>query len=207
MPKAVAVYARISQDRGGEGLGVQRQLIDCRAEAKRRGWDVAEEYVDDDISAYSGKLRPAYRQMLDHIRDGTRDGVIVWHLDRLHRRPIELEEFVQTCTKAGLTNVVTLHGDFNLGSGDGLLVARLLSAVAANESDSKRRRGRRKALEVAQAGKPHMGGPRAFGYRSDKVTVEPAEGTALLAVAERALAGESLPSLCRWLVENDVRTV
>jgi DNA invertase Pin-like site-specific DNA recombinase len=207
MPKAVAVYARISQDRGGEGLGVQRQLIDCRAEAKRRGWDVAEEYVDDDISAYSGKLRPAYRQMLDHIRDGTRDGVIVWHLDRLHRRPIELEEFVQTCTKAGLTNVVTLHGDFNLGSGDGLLVARLLSAVAANESDSKRRRGRRKALEVAEAGKPHMGGPRAFGYLSDKVTVEPTESSALLAVAERALAGESLTSLSRWLAENDVRTV
>ena len=23
---------------------------------------------------------------------------MVWHLDRLHRRPIELEEFVQVCT-------------------------------------------------------------------------------------------------------------
>jgi len=58
---------------------------------------------------------------------------------------------------------VTLHGDFNLGSGDGLLVARLLSAVAANESDSKRRRGRRKSLEIAEAGMPHRGGSRAFG--------------------------------------------
>ena len=45
---AVAVYARISQDRDGGRLGVKRQLDDCRAEAARRGWKVAEEYVDDD---------------------------------------------------------------------------------------------------------------------------------------------------------------
>jgi site-specific DNA recombinase len=55
---AVAIYARISQDRAGEGLGVKRQLKDRRAEAERRGWTVFEEYIDDDISAYSGKDRP-----------------------------------------------------------------------------------------------------------------------------------------------------
>ncbi|SRR6266540_4138240 len=164
MPMAVGIYARISQDREGDGLGVARQLEDCREEAARRGWPVAEEYVDDDVSAYSGKPRPAYRRMLADLSERRINAVIVWHLDRLHRRPIELEEFVQTCSAAGVINVVTLHGDFNLGSGDGLPVARLLSAVAANESDAKRRRGKRKALEVAQAGKPHMGGSRPFGY-------------------------------------------
>lgn len=56
----VAVYARISQDRSGDELGVTRQLEDCRAEAERRGWTVAEEYVDDDVSAFSGRKRPAY---------------------------------------------------------------------------------------------------------------------------------------------------
>src|SRR5450759_1162895 len=121
MPSAAAIYPRISQDREGDGLGVTRQLTDCRQEAERRGWVVAEEYVDDDVSAYSDKPRPAYRRMLADLRDGQRDAVLVWHLDRLHRRPIELEEFVQTCTAAAVTDVVTLHGDFNLGSGDGLL--------------------------------------------------------------------------------------
>lgn len=114
-------------------LGLVGKLADCRAEAHRRGWVVAEEYVDDDVSAYSGRPRPAYRRLLEDLQHGERDGVMVWHLDRLHRRPIELEEFVQVCTAAGVNDVVTLHGDFNLGSGDGLLVARLLSAVAANE--------------------------------------------------------------------------
>jgi site-specific DNA recombinase len=77
MPKAAAIYARISQDRTGEALGTRRQVADCQAEAERRGWPVAEVYVDDDISAYSGKHRPAYARMLDDIRDGRIDAVIV----------------------------------------------------------------------------------------------------------------------------------
>ena len=32
MPNAAVIYARISQDRAGEGLGVKRQLTDCRSE-------------------------------------------------------------------------------------------------------------------------------------------------------------------------------
>ena len=207
MPTASAIYARISQDRDGDGLGVTRQLEDCRAEAQRRGWAVAEEYVDDDVSAYSGKARPAYRRLLDDIRDGRRDAVIVWHLDRLHRRPIELEEFVQTCATAGLTDVVTLHGDVNLGNGDGLLVARLLAAVAANESDIKSRRIKRASLQRARQGKPNGGGYRPFGYEQDRMTVRPNEARVIAALAERALAGESLTSLCRWLVEEEVPTV
>src|SRR6478609_3963627 len=100
MPNAAVIYARISQDRAGEGLGVKRQLADCRAEAKRRGWPVVAEFVDDDISAYSGKNRPQYRAMLEAIRDRQADAVLVYHVDRLHRRPIELEEFVNACTEA-----------------------------------------------------------------------------------------------------------
>jgi len=204
---AVAVYARISQDRSGEELGVRRQLDDCRAEAVRRGWVVAEEYVDDDVSAYSGKKRPAYERMLTDLAEGRRDGVIVWHMDRLHRRPAELERFVDTCTAAGVRDVVTLSGDIDLAKGDGLLMARLLAAVAANESDSKRRRGARKALEIAQTGRPLMGGPRPFGFQEDRVSHHPAEAQVIRELAARALAGETLTSMATWLQATGVKTV
>ncbi|HYZ02002.1 MAG TPA: recombinase family protein, partial [Candidatus Binatia bacterium] len=56
------IYTRISMDRVGGGLGVERQEQDCRELCGRRGWEVAETYRDNDISAYSGKKRPAYRR-------------------------------------------------------------------------------------------------------------------------------------------------
>lgn len=204
---AVAIYARISQDRTGDELGVKRQLADCRAEAERRGWTVAREYVDDDISAFSGKTRPEYEQMLADITAGRCDGVIVWHMDRLHRRPVELERFVEICTRAGVKDVVTLSGDVDLVNGDGLLMARLLAAVAANESDAKRRRGARKALEIAQSGKPMMGGSRPFGFEDDRITHHPAEAPVIRELARRALAGETLYSLSLWLEEKHIKTV
>ncbi|MBT9255865.1 recombinase family protein [Phycicoccus sp. MAQZ13P-2] len=207
MPATPAIYARISQDRGGEGLGTQRQLADCRAEAERRGWPAPVEYVDDDTSAYSGKVRPQYRAMLDAIRAGDVDAVVVWHMDRLHRRPIELEEFADTCTRAGVKDVVTLHGEFDLGSGDGLLVARLMAAVAANESDAKSRRTKRKQRELAERGLPSGGGMRPFGFTPDRLHLDEAEAATIRTLASRLLAGEPLVSLVRWLQDSDIHTV
>jgi DNA invertase Pin-like site-specific DNA recombinase len=78
---------------------VQRQVEDCRKLASERGWVVAEEYVDNDVSAYSGKRRPSYQRMLADMAAGERDAVIVYNLDRLHRQPAELEDFVTLCER------------------------------------------------------------------------------------------------------------
>src|SRR4051794_24337912 len=71
--RAAAVYARISSDTEGRALGVTRQLEECRRLADQLGWSIAQEYVDNDLSAYSGKQRPGYRQMLADLADGLRD--------------------------------------------------------------------------------------------------------------------------------------
>lgn len=186
---------------------MQRQLADCRALADRLGWVVGEEYVDNDLSAYSGKRRPAYERMLDDLRSGVRDAVVVYHVDRLTRRPIELEFFLQAVEAGRVRHVRFVAGaDVNIADGDGLMVLRLMSAVAANESASKSRRVKRKMEEVASAGRPH-GGVRPFGYEADRVTVRPAEADIVRTIVARFLAGESLRSLAVWLNENEVATV
>ena len=104
---SAAVYARISSDQTGEGLGVQRQLEDCRRLATERGWIIGEEYIDNDISAYRGKTRPEYARMLEDIEAGRRDAVIAYHQDRLTRRPMEWEQFVDLCYRAGVQQLAT----------------------------------------------------------------------------------------------------
>lgn len=207
MTKAAAIYARISSDRLGDQAGVTRQIADCEAEAERRGWTVAQVYVDDDISAYSGKYRPEYQRLIADVTDGLRDAVLVWHLDRLTRQPKELEEFVEVCERAGMTSLATVQGDVDLGTGDGLLIARIMGAVAANESAAKSRRVKRKMEENAKQGRPHGGAYRPFGFREDKVTIDPAEAAVVRDLGQRFLAGESLTSLVRWLEEVEQPTV
>ena len=195
MLQAAAIYARISSDPTGTELGVTRQLEDCRKLAAQHDLRVVDEYVDDDRSAWSGKVRPAYRRMLDDIRAGSVGTVLIWHADRLHRQPRELEEYIEVCEPRGVPTFACVSGTIDLSNPDGRLIARMLGAVAAHESDSRSRRIARKHQELAQAGKLAGGGSRPFGYRSDRRTVEPIEAAAVREAVARVLAGDSLRSI------------
>ena len=81
------------------------------------GWPVGAEYVDNDVSAFSGKPRREYARMLADLESGARDAVIVYNLDRLHRRPAEFEEFVALCERVGVSQVATVTADIDLGKG------------------------------------------------------------------------------------------
>lgn len=205
-PRAAGIYCRISYDPDDTALGVARQEKDCRALAERKGWAVAEVYVDNDQSAWSGKIRPAYSRLLDDIKANTIDAVVVWHLDRLHRHPRELEEFFTHCDAAGLRDLASVTGDVDLGTDDGRFMARILGAVAKKESDDKSRRQRRKAQEMADAGRPAAGGYRPFGYELD-MTVRPDEAALLREATTRVLAGEPLNAVVRDWTAREIPTV
>jgi site-specific DNA recombinase len=207
MAGAAAVYCRISDDREGRALGVQRQEDDCRGLARARGWDVAEVYLDNDFSAFSRKLRPAFRRMLDDLREGHRDGLVFYHLDRLVRSNRELEDVVDVCELAGVTDAISLSGDFDLTTPDGRYRARIDAAHAARESDDKSRRIRRKHLELAEGGKVSGGGTRPYGYTDDRRHVKASEAKVIRECVRRAMAGESLRSVCQSLNDRGITTV
>jgi DNA invertase Pin-like site-specific DNA recombinase len=200
------VYARISSDREADGLGVARQIADCERLAERKGWRVAGLYVDDDVSAWSGKRRPEYARMLADLELGTISGLLVYDLDRLHRQPSELESFIDLCQRLGLTNVASVSGDIDLTTAEGQFQARILGAVAKKESDDKSRRIRRKHLEIAAEGRVSGGGSRPYGYEADKVTIRPAEAAVVAECAQRLLAGEPVRSIAQRLNEQGVPT-
>jgi site-specific DNA recombinase len=193
--KAAGIYARISNDPEGDRLGVDRQVADCRAEAGRRGWPVAGEYIDDDKSAWSGKTRPEFRRLFDDIEGHRLDAVLFWHPDRLTRRPIEMEEFIDVCRRAKLEDIAWIGGQLAGRDDDGLLLLRILGAVASDASAKTSKRIRRKNDDRALAGLPTGGGFRPFGYRDDRVTVEPLEAALIKDAAARVIAGDSLRSI------------
>jgi DNA invertase Pin-like site-specific DNA recombinase len=198
-PSAAAIYCRISSDPDETRLGVARQEQDCRELAERKGWPVAKLYVDNDISAAGSKRRPAYAELLEAIEFGAIDAVITWDLDRLHRRPIELEEFFAVCDKAGVHQLASVGGDVDLSTGEGMLVARIKGAVAAEEIAKIRRRSQRKKLEMAERGLPPGGGRRPFGFAEDRITHVPEEAEAIRDWARRVIAGEPLRAVVRDL--------
>lgn len=204
-PVRAAVYCRISDDRVGAGLGVARQLEDCERLAAERSWSVVGVYEDNDISAYGGRRRPGYEGLLEAVRLGAVDVVVAWHTDRLHRSPLELEEWIGVCDPRGVGVVTARAGDLDLSTASGRMTARIVGAVARHESEQKAERIARKHRELALAGKP-SGRMRAFGHNADG-SVNELEAPLICEMVRRVLAGESLRSITRWLIENEVPTV
>src|ERR1700758_3909590 len=198
-----AVYLRISEDRTGEQLGVVRQRKDCEELCRSKGWTPVE-YVDNDISATSGKPRAAYERMLADIRDGAIGAVVAWDLDRLHRRPIELESFMALADEKHLA-LATVSGDVDLSTAQGRLVARLKGSVAAHEGEHRKARQLRATRQLAERGVPNWS--RAFGYLGDTRQPDPATAPLVKQAYADVLAGASLAGICRQWNADGVRTV
>lgn len=205
-----AIYARISQDRKDASgdmsmLGVSRQIDDCQGLADTLGWQVVETYVDNDISATTGKPRPSYRRMLDAVRDGTVEAIIAWHPDRLYRRTIDLEELVEVVEKTRAPIATVNAGTVDLTTPSGRLVARLLGATARYEGEHKAERWRRGYRQRREAGEPPRQGPRLYGWTRDGVIVE-AERDVILYAAREILSGRTLHAVCRDLQQMGATT-
>lgn len=206
--KRVAIYARISDDREGSGLGVARQVRECDALCKQRRWRVAGVYEDNDVSAsrYSRKRRPGYDALLDAVRAGEVAGIVAWHTDRLHRRPAELERFIDVIETAGVEVHTVKSGELNLNTPTGRLVARQLGSIAAYESEHKGDRIRSKAREMAEAGAPALSSTRMFGYEIDGMTICKHEAREVRRAVKRVLAGESFYAVMQDWNARGVKT-
>ena len=195
-PQAAAIYCRISDDREGRGLGVERQRQDCSELAARLEWPVAETYVDNDISAYSGKPRPQYERMCRDITERSIDAVIYYRQDRLARQALEFEQFIALCRAVGLTHLASVADTLDLANPEHLAIARVKGAFAEVESANISMRIRRKHQELAQRGEVAGGGTRPYGFKDDRKSIDRREARIIREAAKRILAGDSLRSVC-----------
>ena len=142
-----AVYARMSKkekkldERGraagvavdeAESLGARRQIKACREKAAELGWTVGSVYIDDGLSASTDAKRKQFQRMLDDARSRDVDAIIAWDLDRLTRKPVEIEQFIGMADTLGLP-LAAVTGVYDLATANGRLFARLKGAVARFE--------------------------------------------------------------------------
>lgn len=193
-----AIYCRLSDDRTGEGLGIERQRADCRDLVSRRGGVVVGEYLDNSRSATSGRRRPEYERLLAAVDSGTLDAIVAWSLDRLVRRTADLERLIELCDRRNVAIVLVRGSDMDVSTPAGQLVARMLGAVARHEVDAKSDRQRRESRQRADRGLP-PGGRRAFGYRGTELV--DGEAQAVRGAYAMLLDGETLTGIAAALNE------
>jgi DNA invertase Pin-like site-specific DNA recombinase len=205
--RRAAKYKRISRDREGRELGVQRQDEDLDQLGERRGLEFVADFTDNDIGASpkSRKRRPRYEAMLEAAKAGEFEVIASYTQGRLTRRPREFEDLIDLSTGHGISFEYIRSPGFDLRSAQGREIARTMAARDAGEAEELSERVTRQKQQAAAKGQ-WRGGPRPYGYQPDGVTLEPVEAANVAWATREILLGASLRSLATELNQRGATT-
>ena len=204
-PRA-GIYLRISDDREGRGLGVKRQRDDTEALVESEGFELVGVFEDNDVSAFSGSRRPAWEDLLDRVRADEIDVIVAWATDRLTRNLRDLADLIDVLQDTSATVRTVTSGDIDVATPEGEFYATVVGGIARQESRRKSARAKRKAEELAQAGKVGGGGTRPFGFEDDRITVRDVEAALVREAIKRVASGDSLTSIAHDWSQRGVTT-
>ncbi len=210
----VVSYARISADTRRDEHGVQAQHRINHETAARYGWVVVHEFTDNDKSAAKADVvRDDFEAMLRALRlgrlpDGAEvQGVVIVAEDRLARRPGDYERFVEAITYRDGRVFSDARGPKDLYSEDTESMGLFGAVISKMEVRKMQRRMRQSHRSRAEIGKP-AGGTRPFGWRDDRLSLDPKEAPLLRKAAEDFIGGRSLYSIvAEWQREGVVTTL
>ena len=150
-----AIYARVSTANNGQSP--EMQLRELREYGERRGWAIANEYVDVGISGAREK-RPELDRLLADAHRRRFDAVVVWKFDRFARSVSHLLRALETFKALGI-EFVSLSEQVDTSTPTGKMVFTVLGAVAELERSLIAERVRA-GLRNARAKGKRLGRPR-----------------------------------------------
>lgn len=133
-PARVIGYARVSTDEQADsrgGLDAQRAAIE--RECKHRGWQLVEMVEDAGFSGRNTK-RPGLTRVLEMLRAGDVEGLVVAKLDRLSRSVVDFGGLLKA-SRDQRWFLTALDYGLDTTTANGKLVAQILMSVAEWERE------------------------------------------------------------------------
>src|SRR5437899_10708245 len=156
MSPRVAIYARVSTTNHGQDAGMQTREMGQFAEA--RGWQLADEYVDQGVSGAKDS-RPELNRLMADAKRRKFDVVLVWKLDRFGRSLRHLVNALAEFESLGIA-FVSLSDNLDLSTASGRLMFQIIGAMAEFERELIRERVKA-GMKNARAKGTRIGRPRA----------------------------------------------
>ena len=197
MEERAVLYARISLDKRGEEIGVQRQLRAMRELAQQRHYAIVEEITENDISASKGLHRPGYEKVWKLVKGGEVDHVVVWQSSRLMRSRADRAAVIDHFGRHEVDVIAVRGPSLDLRTAYGRGLAELATAFDSMEGEVKAERITEAIADGARRGKAWGYCPYGWDRTSGVQTVNEHEAGIVAELVDRLLAGESLNELFR----------
>ena len=194
-----AIYTRKSTS---EGLDQEFNSLDAQRESgeayiasmKHEGWVCLPTRYDDGGFTGGNMDRPAVQRLMDDIKAGKIDCVVVYKVDRLSRSLLDFARLMETFDRHQIS-FVSVTQQFNTTSSMGRLTLNILLSFAQFEREIISERTRDKMAAARRKGK-YVGGAPILGYDIDRerscLVVNEQEATRVRQIFELYLEQQSL---------------
>ena len=197
----VGLYPRVStedQFRNGHSLDEQKERMLKLCDYKN--YEVYKVYEDAGISA-KNMNRPAFQEMIQDIKDGKINKIIVYKLDRLTRSIKDLEE-ICTFLEENNCSLESMCEDINTSTANGKFFIRMLTILAQLEIE--RTSERTKFGMVGAVKKGHFVGRPPIGYDKfdKKLVINDIESEVIKRIFDLYIKGVSANAITKLLNEE-----
>lgn len=162
---AALTYERASQDKKEQGKSVGDQRNLNLAEIERRSWRHAGSFQDNDRSGsrYATKVREEFPLLMDAIRAGKGDVLVLWEISRGQRDLAVYVQIRDLCVQTGMHFWMVGGVLYDLRDKNDRMMLGFQAVQAEWMADSIRDNTIRGIEGAAKAGLPH--GKITYGYR------------------------------------------
>lgn len=209
--KRCAIYTRKSSE---EGLDKEFNSLEAQRESgenkilsqKHEGWEIIPDRYDDGGISGGTMERPALRRLLDDIKAGKVDIVVVYKIDRLSRSMFDFLSMIRFFDEHGVS-FVSVTQDLNTDTAMGRLVLNVLQSFAQFEREIASERIRDKIALSKKKGM-WMGGTIPLGYDANdgKLEVNEAEAEIVRFIFTRFAKTSSATRLVREMKAKGYKT-
>jgi site-specific DNA recombinase len=206
-----AIYTRVSTDAGLEqefnSLDAQREASEAYIKSQaHEGWKLIRTGYDDGGFSGGSLDRPALQTLLEDVKSGLVDIIVVYKVDRLTRSLADFAKLVELFDARGVS-FVSVTQSFNTTTSMGRLTLNVLLSFAQFEREVTGERIRDKVAASKKKG-IWMGGSVPLGYRIQdrKLLIVPEEAATVRMIFERYLALGSMFKLLGELRSSGIST-
>ncbi|TMJ80199.1 MAG: recombinase family protein [Alphaproteobacteria bacterium] len=206
-----AIYTRVSTD---QGLEQDFNSLDAQYDASQAyvrsqahaGWTLLRAKYDDGGFSGGNTDRPALQRLLEHIRAGKIDVIVVYKVDRLTRSLADFAKLVELFDQHSVS-FVSVTQQFNTTTSMGRLTLNVLLSFAQFEREVTSERIRDKIAASKRKGL-WVGGMAPLGYdtKDRKITVNEAEADRVRTIFRSYLKLASLNLLMGDLLKSGILT-
>jgi site-specific DNA recombinase len=209
VPVRVAIYVRVSTEEQAEhGYSIDAQLDTLRTYCTMYSKVIFKEYVDRGISGKSMINRHELQQMLKDAKDHLFDEVLVWKINRLARKNIDLLQMVDLLDKNNIA-FRSFSENFETATPMGKFALQMMGAVGELERNTIVENVKMGLKQRAKMGKHNSKAPLGYeiivsangGSRNRETTLKivPEEATIIQKIFEMFAVGRGFRSIANEL--------